>query len=206
MRAAERCDGNHGAAGSAYKKQVEIVAPGSVRSLRLDINSVYAVEHIEVVDIYGTRECFHGGKYIRHIDPLQLRLVTVNVKIQLRYVALHRCGQSAYFRCRRSIMYQSVYRILEFLVRSAATRLKHHFKAAGSTKPGYNCRSGKIYTAFRIRRQLCHGFLHQSGKIAVAAFVPRFQNHSQLAVCLIRAYSRRCSGYSEYMLHIRLCH
>ena len=81
MGCAERRYRHHGVVGSSYEEEVKILLVGPVGSFCLDVHSVYAVEHIEVVDIYRSGESFHCGEDVAYRDALHFGLVAVHIEV-----------------------------------------------------------------------------------------------------------------------------
>ncbi len=99
-----------------HEEEVQIVGVGAVRGVGLDVDTVYSVVHVEVVDIDRTGERFQGREDIGHRQPQKLDLVTVRIEIQLRDVLLHSGGQSGELFPLHRIMKKRVRGVLEILI------------------------------------------------------------------------------------------
>ena len=59
---AQGIDRNHGAAGTLHEEEVQVVCVGAVWRICLDINTIYSVVHIEVIDIDRAGEGFERSE------------------------------------------------------------------------------------------------------------------------------------------------
>ena len=80
----------------------------TIWGIRLNVNPVDTVIHIEVIHIDCSGEGFEGREYIRHRKAQKLDFVAVGIKIELRYVRLHSGGESREFLTLRRIVEQCV--------------------------------------------------------------------------------------------------
>ena len=80
----------------------------TIWGIRLNVNPVYTVIHIEVIHIDCSGEGFEGREYIRHRKAQKLDFVAVGIKIELRDIRLHSGGESSEFLTFRRIMEQCV--------------------------------------------------------------------------------------------------
>ena len=90
---------------TSYKKQIDILFVFPVWSFCLNVNTVDAVEHVEVVHINRTGIGLHGGEYICQRNTGKLNLVAVYIEIKLWYLSLKRGRKSCKFFTSGSIIH-----------------------------------------------------------------------------------------------------
>lgn len=150
MRGTQSIDRDHRASRTLHEEEVQIVGVGAVRGVGLDVDTVYSVVHVEVVDIDRTGERFQGREDIGHRQPQKLDLVTIRIEIQLRDVLLHSGGQSGELFPLLRIMKKRVRGVLEILIGRVPPCLKHHRESARSTESRDNGRCADVHLALRI--------------------------------------------------------
>ena len=89
MRGAEGIDRDHRASRTFHEEQIQVVSVGAVRSVGLDVDTVYSVVHVEVIDIDRTCESLQSCEDIGQRQTQKLDLVTIRIEVQLRNVLLH---------------------------------------------------------------------------------------------------------------------
>ena len=134
VRRTEGRDGDHRTAVAPHMEEVEIALVRTVGRLGLNVDAVDTVEHVEVVDIDRTCEGFERREDIGHRHAQQLRLVAVDVVVELRNVALHRRRQPRQFGTPLSVIHQRVDGLLQVGIGAVAARFEHHLEAARSTQ------------------------------------------------------------------------
>ena len=206
VRRSERSDRNHHTARSADEKEVQVVALRTVGSLGLDVNAVDAVEHIEVIDVDRPRKGLHRREDVGHRYTQQLRLVAVDVEIELRNVALHGRCQPREFGTLRSIVHQRVDGMLQILIGRIAPRFEHHLETARVAQAGNHSRRREIYLAFGVTREIGAHTLHHGAQPLGVAVAPRFEDHGQLAARLVGTHAGTGTRDVEHVLYVGVGH
>ena len=150
MRRSERCHRHHRTVGSTHKEQVEITRTCAVSGIGLQIHTVDAVEHIEIVDINRPGESLHCRKYVADRNPLHLGLVAVHIKKELRNLGLQRGGQAGKFRTLSRIELQCVHGLLKIRICGVTSCLEHHLETTRRAESGHDGRREKVNVAFGI--------------------------------------------------------
>ncbi len=177
-----------------------------VRCVSLNIYTIYAVEHIEVIHIYGSRECLHRREYIAYRDAKHLCPVTVHIKVKLRDVSLHGCRQTRDHRQTRRIRAQGVNGILQISICRVRLCLKHHLETAGCAETWNDSRREDISLALGIFRQAVEYTVPHLFDIVRLTLVPGFENHGKLGMSLICAHTWRRPRHVQHIFHILVCH
>ena len=178
----------------------------TVGGLGLQVNTIDAVEHIEVVHINRTRIGLHRREDVGHRHSGELHLVAIHIEIELWYLSLKRRREAFDFLILRSIVHQRVGGAHQILEGSLATCLQLQLETARRSQTGNNRRSGQVNLTFGVFVYLAtHGFHHLVDG-GIVALVPRFQNNGQLAACLAGTHTRAGTGDILYILHGRLLH
>src|SRR5262249_47464929 len=79
-------DRHHGAGGIAHVNAIDILDPVAETRVGLDVHLPGAAEQIEVVDVEAAERRLQRVENVYDLDPQHLRLVAIDVEIDLRRV------------------------------------------------------------------------------------------------------------------------
>ena len=203
---AERRDGNHRLVGAPDEEQPEVFLVGAVRGFGLDVDAVDAVEHVEVVDVDRSGEGLHRREDVGHRHAQHLGLVAVHIEIELRDVVLYRRRKPRQLLALRGVVQQRVDGALKIAVRGVSARFEHQLDAARGAQSRDHGRRREVDLAFGIAAHLPAYAVHQPADVRGLAFVPRLEDHRQLAARLVGPHPRAGPGDVEHVFHVLLRH
>ena len=177
-----------------------------VRGVCLDIDPVHTVEHVEVIDVNGARECLQRGEHVRKRHAYHLYLVPVCIEKELWNIPLHACRHSCQFLPLGSVVQKRVRRPVQIFIAGIALGFENHGNTSGSTEARNHGRSTDVHLAFRIKRKGIPYHAHDLVYVGLLPFVPRLEDDCELAVRLARADTRTGTGHIQHILDIRLSH
>ena len=121
---------DHVARGIAGLEPDDILGLQPKIGLGLRGDRIGAAEGVEVVDVQRAQVHLHGVEELLHRDALRLRLLTIDVGIDLRHVHLVAGEQAAQRRGLIALRQQVLGLLVEFLEAQAAAILDLHAKPA----------------------------------------------------------------------------